>query len=158
MAQRHRHLTLSAALITVSSTTFVTMLTAALLVTRTDPVQFPGVDDALWWAASTVTTVGYGDVVPVTTAGRLVGGALMFVGIACLATLTAIAASAIVIGQVRPEEQEIELAERRIELEEGEILARLHDLARRMESLELALNQRSNGRSVAQPSRGERRE
>jgi len=158
MAQRHRHLTLSAALSTVASMTFVTMLTAALLVTRTDPVQFPGIDDALWWAASTVTTVGYGDVVPVSSSGRLVGGVLMFVGIACLALLTAIAASAIVIGQVRPEEQEIELAERRIELEEGEILARLQDLARRMESLELALNQRSNGRPVGQPSTGERPE
>lgn len=41
----------------------------------------------MWWAAATITTVGYGDVVPVTGPGRLVGVGLMFVGIACVAIL-----------------------------------------------------------------------
>ncbi|MFD8328324.1 potassium channel family protein [Streptomyces lydicus] len=38
--------------------------------------------DAVWWAASTLTTTGYGDAVPVTGRGRLVGTGLMFVGVA----------------------------------------------------------------------------
>lgn len=38
--------------------------------------------DAMWWALATVTTVGYGDVVPVTTEGRIVGVVLMVAGIA----------------------------------------------------------------------------
>lgn len=45
--------------------------------------------DALWWSATTVTTVGYGDHFPVTTAGRLVAVALMVVGIACIGAVTA---------------------------------------------------------------------
>ena len=42
--------------------------------------------DAFWWVTATVTTVGYGDVVPVTDLGRLLGIALMFVGIAIIGT------------------------------------------------------------------------
>lgn len=45
--------------------------------------------DALWWAATTVTTVGYGDRYPVTTAGRFVAFALMIVGIAVVGSVTA---------------------------------------------------------------------
>jgi len=159
MGQRHRHLTLPAALVAVAGMTFGTVVTAAALVTRTDPAQFPGLEEALWWAASTVTTVGYGDVVPTSSSGRLVGAVLMFVGIACLALLTAIAASAIVIGKVRPEEQEIERAERQIELEEGEILVRLRELAQRMESLEGAVSRTSARQAVGRdPSKEESRQ
>ena len=42
--------------------------------------------DAFWWVTATVTTVGYGDVVPVTELGRIIGIALMFVGITIIAT------------------------------------------------------------------------
>lgn len=45
--------------------------------------------DALWWAATTVTTVGYGDHYPVTTAGRLVAVTLMLLGIALVGSVTA---------------------------------------------------------------------
>lgn len=42
------------------------------------------IGDAFWWAIATVTTVGYGDVYPVTAEGRIVGSILMIVGIAIL--------------------------------------------------------------------------
>ncbi|MBD8869955.1 potassium channel family protein [Nocardioides donggukensis] len=45
--------------------------------------------DALWWATTTVTTVGYGDHYPVTTAGRFVAIALMVMGIAVVGVVTA---------------------------------------------------------------------
>lgn len=45
--------------------------------------------DALWWAMATVTTVGYGDLYPVTTAGRWVAAALMLLGISVLGVVTA---------------------------------------------------------------------
>jgi voltage-gated potassium channel len=44
--------------------------------------------DALWWAAVTTTTVGYGDYYPVTTEGRLVAVGLMIVGIGLIGTAT----------------------------------------------------------------------
>ena len=46
--------------------------------------------DALWWCVATVTTVGYGDVVPVTSIGRIVALIYMFFGISLVATLLAV--------------------------------------------------------------------
>ena len=48
---------------------------------------------AVWWAFTTITTVGYGDEVPVTATGRLIAVALMIGGIALLGTITATIAS-----------------------------------------------------------------
>jgi voltage-gated potassium channel len=45
------------------------------------------IGDAFWWAIVTVTTVGYGDIYPVTIEGRIIASALMFVGIAILGIL-----------------------------------------------------------------------
>jgi voltage-gated potassium channel len=52
-----------------------------------------GYGDALWWAAVTTTTVGYGDVAPVTLEGRIVAVGLMIVGIGVIGVFTATVAS-----------------------------------------------------------------
>ncbi|MFT4201408.1 potassium channel family protein [Gordonia sp. (in: high G+C Gram-positive bacteria)] len=52
-----------------------------------------GVGDGLWWAITTMTTVGYGDKVPETVVGRSVAVTLMFAGIALLGVVTAFVAS-----------------------------------------------------------------
>ena len=66
--------------------------------------------DALWWAMSTITTVGYGDRYPTTTEGRLVAAALMIAGIALLGVVTASLASWFVerVGEVTRAEQGVE--------------------------------------------------
>jgi voltage-gated potassium channel len=64
--------------------------------------------DALWWALSTMTTVGYGDRYPTTAEGRLIAAALMLAGVALLGVITASLASWFVerIGQANRIEQE----------------------------------------------------
>jgi voltage-gated potassium channel len=45
--------------------------------------------DALWWSASTITTVGYGDIYPVTAIGKVIAVFTMVVGVSTLAVVTA---------------------------------------------------------------------
>lgn len=71
-----------------------------------------GFGDALWWAMTTVTTVGYGDRFPVTTTGRFVAAGLMLCGIALLGVVTASFASWL-IERVSEVEEESEAATRR---------------------------------------------
>jgi len=57
--------------------------------------------DGLWWAITTVTTVGYGDRYPTTTEGRFLAVALMFMGISLVGVITAsVAAWFVKMGQV----------------------------------------------------------
>ncbi len=49
--------------------------------------------DSLWWAFTTVTTVGYGDIVPITSLGKIIGIVSMLVGTALFATYTALFAN-----------------------------------------------------------------
>ena len=54
------------------------------------PDKFGSVPDAAWWAIATLTTVGYGDVAPITTLGRLFGSVVMVTGLCILALPVAI--------------------------------------------------------------------
>jgi voltage-gated potassium channel len=54
-----------------------------------DPRTFHTVWLGMWWAVETVTTVGYGDVVPDQTSGKLIAGFLMLGGLSLLAVITA---------------------------------------------------------------------
>ncbi len=77
-----------------------------------DDANITNFADALWWAMTTVTTVGYGDRFPVTITGRFVAGALMLAGIALLGVVTAWLASWL-IERVTLVEEESQAATRR---------------------------------------------
>jgi voltage-gated potassium channel len=83
--------------------------------------------DSLWWALQTVTTVGYGDVVPEGTTGRVIGAILMLNGIALLSVITAaITAMLVERGRRRRAEPDDVMATlERIESRLGEIEARI---------------------------------
>jgi len=66
---------------------------AHMLEAEKQPEQFGSLPGAMWWAVVTLTTTGYGDVVPVTPGGRVVGAMLMIAGIAVLALMTGILAT-----------------------------------------------------------------
>lgn len=58
------------------------------------PDKFASIPHAMWWGVATLTTVGYGDVVPVTVLGKIVGGAMMIFGLGMFAIPIGIIASA----------------------------------------------------------------
>lgn len=85
--------------------------------------------DAIWWAISTVTTVGYGDRYPVATSGRFVAAGLMVAGIALVGVVTASFASWL-LDRVRQVEEQAQAATRRdVAALAAEIAALRADLA-----------------------------
>ncbi|QKZ12176.1 potassium channel family protein [Spirosoma sp. KUDC1026] len=64
--------------------------------------------DALWWAFVTITTVGYGDRYPITTAGRLIAAVLMVVGVGLFGTFTGYVANFFVEEDQEPKESELQ--------------------------------------------------
>lgn len=76
---------------------FMLMLLAAsgiyLIEHNIQPAAFGSIPEAMWWALATLTTVGYGDVVPITALGKVFGGVIIFVGVGLVALPTGIIAS-----------------------------------------------------------------
>ena len=58
-----------------------------------NPEKFSSIPSTMWWSVATLTTVGYGDVVPITTAGRVLGAIISLLGIAFFALPAGILAS-----------------------------------------------------------------
>ena len=99
----------------VSGATILLLLTASLAELDAERghagANITSFGDALWWSATTITTVGYGDRYPVTTEGRWVAAGLMLGGVALLGIVTASIASWL-IERVRETEQQAQAATR----------------------------------------------
>ncbi len=96
--------------------------------------------DGVWWAVTTMTTVGYGDLSPQTNVGRVIGIVVMLFGIGFLAMLTGAVAQRFLserVESVAAETQE-EVAED-VETAETELLRELREIRTRLERLELRL-------------------
>jgi voltage-gated potassium channel len=73
----------------LAGATAVVGIGAGILVTIIDHQDFPTVGDGMWWAIVTLGTVGYGDIVPHTAWGRVVGSVVIVVGVTFISFLTA---------------------------------------------------------------------
>jgi voltage-gated potassium channel len=87
---------------------FIGAYVVLLLEQGTEGAQIHNLSDAVWWSISTVTTVGYGDIVPESIAGRLVGMLLMAVGIGVMASFVSefsatLVKSRITVPDVKPD-------------------------------------------------------
>jgi voltage-gated potassium channel len=92
--------------------------------------------DGLWWAVSTVTTVGYGDEFPTTTLGRALGMALMLIGIGFVAVLTGAVAGRFLSARIEESQEEFSDTLQGAELD---VLEELHQIAERLNALERRL-------------------
>lgn len=64
--------------------------------------KFTNIGDAFWWAMVTITTVGYGDIYPITIEGKVVAGFLMVVGIAILGVLISTLGAGLIESRLKP--------------------------------------------------------
>jgi len=107
-----------------------------------DPDTFDTVWLAFWWAIQTITTVGYGDVVPGSSAGKAIAAILMLGGLSLLSIITATITSAFV-------------ARRQAELQAAgtdPIMLRFDELAARLDGIEAELRGRGGDAPAGSPS------
>ena len=84
------------AAVVIASASIVITVASALLMNIVDRENYPSFGSGLWWAIQTTTTVGYGDNVPTTFAGRSIAAVVMMFGIGFLTVITAAITSSFV--------------------------------------------------------------
>jgi voltage-gated potassium channel len=104
----YERLTLPRAVSTILAIAVVLVLAAGLVERLVEPDTFTSLGLAYWWAVVTVTTVGYGDVVPESPAGRVVGSMLMLLGISLIPTLTSVVVATLVGKRNRMQQEQLD--------------------------------------------------
>ena len=116
--------------------TALVVVGGGVLIRLLDREEYPDVWIGMWWALQTVTTVGYGDVAPSHSTGRLVGAVVMLEGTAFIAIVTAVITSTFVGRATR----ESEAARAQDELSDRELLDRRFDeLERKLDAIASAV-------------------
>jgi voltage-gated potassium channel Kch len=85
----------------IAVVTVAVTVVGGVLVRLTDPASIPSLLTGFWWSLQTVTTVGYGDVVPASVAGRVTAAVVMLAGLSFLAVTTAAVTNAFVEAAAR---------------------------------------------------------
>ncbi len=119
----------------IAMTSLLLTILGGLLIWLFDSDSVGGLGDSFWWALQTVTTVGYGDVVPGNTIGRVVGAMVMLNGIALISIVTAIV-TAVLVEQAR---------RRRSAVEGEELAAALTRIESRLSRIEASLPGKREG-------------
>ena len=120
----------------IVSATAVVVVLAGVAMRVLDHSEYSNVWVGMWWALQTVTTVGYGDVIPAGSTGKVIGGIEMVLGVSFISFLTAGVTSAVIqrSQDKRHEEErvrEIEDSQRLVETL-GEIRTAITALERRL--------------------------
>jgi voltage-gated potassium channel len=119
-----RAVTPRGAAIVIAVATIAITFASAIVMTVVDRENYPSLGSALWWAIQTTTTVGYGDHVPTTAAGRFLAALVMLFGIGFLAVITAAITSTFVarnaqradgLGAEPPTAEQVRGLDRRLE-------------------------------------------
>jgi voltage-gated potassium channel len=121
------------AAIVIASVMTSTTVVAGLVMTVLDHGGFPSLGSGLWWAVQTVTTVGYGDHVPVTAAGQIVAALVMLLGIGFITVITASITSGFVARQRQ---------ERSPDGHDAPSAEQMRSIDERLRRIEAALNER----------------
>jgi voltage-gated potassium channel len=101
----------------IATVTVLMALAGGVLFWLLDKKDFSSLGQGLWFSLQTVTTVGYGDVTPHTTEGRVIAAFVMLAGIGFIAVITA-AVTASLIESARRHEREANLAAFKADLQE----------------------------------------
>jgi voltage-gated potassium channel len=123
--QAQRRITSGDALKIASLVTVAVVVVAGAAQSIFAAEDFGSLWDGVWWAITTMTTVGYGDIYPKTTTGRLIGVVVMLVGIAVVSVLTAAIASRFVRDERESETTEILQVLHQLQADIQEIKTRL---------------------------------
>ena len=136
------------AAVVIATATIAITAGSGILMTVADRESFPSIGSGLWWAIQTTTTVGYGDHVPESVAGRLVATVVMLFGIGFLTVITA-AITSTFVSRSRLERTRSEAGSptagdlRQLDERLEHIDAALADSQARLERIEAALNRPS---------------
>lgn len=125
----YERLSLARAVGTILAVAIILVAVAGLLVRLVEPETYTSIGLAYWWAVTTVTTVGYGDVVPESPGGRIVASMLMLTGLALIPTLTSVIVSALIAKRRAQDQERIE----RLEADQAVVLARIEERLERIE-------------------------
>jgi voltage-gated potassium channel len=121
----------------IVTATAIVVVGGGLLMWVLDHDEYPNIWVGMWWALQTVTTVGYGDVTPRNTSGRIIASFVMLEGIAFLTIIIAAITSTFVARAAEEREEAEEAGEERAE---QRIEAKLDELTVRLARLETQLS------------------
>ena len=129
------------AMAVIIAATVVSVTVGGALITVVDPEEFPSLGKGLWWALQTVTTVGYGDVTPENTAGRLVAALFLLEAIAFVTIVTAVITSGFV---ERARQQRVAESATEDALGVEQLTAQLAQISSRLEQIQQTLDARAS--------------